>query len=80
MPDSSAAHTPPWVTILTPANPHSKSGGRTIVLAERAYRSKWWRLVCFCKHERKDGTCKTLDQLVPILAHPDRVRFEHDHR
>lgn len=70
----------PWVSILTPMNPYSKTGGRVIVLATRPYRSKWTTLICFCKRERKDGSCKTLDQLVPILAHPDRVRFEHDHR
>lgn len=70
----------PWLTILTPPNPRSKTGGRCIVLARRGYRSKWTTLVCFCKRERKDGLCKTLDQLVPLLAHPERVRFEHDHR
>lgn len=65
----------PWLTILTPPNPYSKTGGRVIVLAFRAYRSKWWTLECFCKRARKDGSCKTLDQL--RLAHPDRVRFQH---
>jgi hypothetical protein len=53
---------------------------RCIVLAVRGYRSKWTTLRCFCRHERKDGTCKTLDQLVPLLAHPERVRFEHETR
>lgn len=70
----------PWLTILTPPNPYSKTGGRVFVLAQREYRSKWTTLICFCGRERKDGLCKTLDQLVPILAHPERVRFAHDHR
>lgn len=70
----------PWCSILTPPNPYSKTGGRSIVLAWRAYRSKWWTLECFCKRARKDGSCKTLDQLVPILAHPELVRFAHVER
>lgn len=74
---SAAEKQAPWVTILTPPNPASKKGGATIVLAVRGYRSKWTRLECFCKRARKDGTCKTLDQIVPLLAHPERVRFEH---
>lgn len=75
--EDAATKQPPWVTILTPPNPNSKTGGRCIVLAVRGYRSKWWKLECFCKRARKDGTCKTLDQLVPLLSHPERVRFEH---
>ena len=67
----------PWLTILTPPNPYSKTGGRCIVIAKREYRSKWWVLECFCKRARKDGTCQTLDGVVPLLAHPERVRFEH---
>lgn len=70
----------PWCSILTPPNPYSRTGGHTVVIAERKYRSKWTTLVCFCKRERRDGSCKTLDQLVPMLAHPERVRFAHDHR
>jgi hypothetical protein len=31
----------------------------------------------FCRKARKDGTCKTLDGLTPLLAHPERVKFEH---
>lgn len=68
----------PWITILTPPNPYSKTGGRTMVLGSRPYRSKYTTLICFCKRARKDGSCQTLDQLVPFLRHPDRVRFEHD--
>ncbi len=65
------------VLLLTPLNPYSKKGGRTIVIAERRYRSKWWTLICFCNRERKDGTCKTLDNVIPIH---DRVHFEHKPR
>lgn len=70
----------PWVAFLTPPNPRSKTGGRALVLAIRGYRSKWTRLVCFCSQARRDGSCKTLDQIVPLLAHPERVRFEHERR
>lgn len=67
----------PWVTFLTPPNPYSKTGGRSLCLAFREYRSKWWRIQCFCSRPRKDGTCQTLDGVIPFLAHPERVRFEH---
>lgn len=67
----------PWLSLLTPPNPYSKTGGRTIVIATRPYRSKWWTVVCFCKRARKDGTCQTLDGVTPLLAHPERVRFKH---
>jgi hypothetical protein len=70
----------PWVTILAPPNPYSKTGGRTMVLGFREYRSKWTTLLCFCKRARRDGSCKTLDQLVPLLAHPERVKFSHERR
>lgn len=70
----------PHFTMLTPPNPYSNTGGRVIVLAKREYRSKWWTLICFCKRVRRDGSCKTLDQLVPLLAHPERVKFSHEER
>lgn len=70
----------PHVTILAPPNPYSKNGGRTIVLAWRGYRSKWWTLQCFCKRVRKDGSCKTLDQLTPHFVDPERVKFSHDEK
>ena len=67
----------PWLTLLTPPNPYSRKGGRTIVIARRPYRSKWTTLECFCRKARKDGTCQTLDGIVPFLAHPERVKFKH---
>jgi hypothetical protein len=65
-------------TMLVVPNPYSRSDGNTIILAWRAWRSKYITLQCFCKRPRKDGTCKTLDGLIPLLAHPERARYKHD--
>lgn len=70
----------PHVTMLVTPNPYSKTGGNTLVLAWREYRSKWWTLQCFCKRARKNGTCQTLDGLTPFLTYPDRVRPSHEDR
>lgn len=67
----------PWFRLLSLPNPYSKKGGMTLVVTTRAYRSKWTRVMCFCKKARKDGSCKTLDALTPLLAHPERVIYEH---
>jgi hypothetical protein len=67
----------PWFSLLVPPNPDSKTGGHTVLVATRPYRSKFTTVVCFCKRRRKDGGCRTLDGIVPLLAHPDRVRFQH---
>jgi hypothetical protein len=66
----------PWGTILTPPDPR-RPHGRVIVLAVRPYRSRITTLTCFCKRRRKDGTCLTLDGVIPILKHPERVRLKH---
>jgi hypothetical protein len=63
----------PKVGLHIVPNPYSKSGGNTLLVSARAYRSKWVTLTCFCKRARKDGTCKTLDQVK--LA--PRVKVEH---
>jgi hypothetical protein len=73
----SAEKPKPWVTFLTPPNPYSKTGGRSLLLAVRGYRSKWTTITCFCKRSRSDGSCKTIDGIAPLLRHPERVRFEH---
>lgn len=67
----------PWLTLLTPPNPDSKTGGLTLLIAKRPYRSKFTTITCFCRRRRKDGTCRTLDAVTPVLAHPERVRFHH---
>lgn len=74
---TSTAKRPPWLHILTPPNPDSRTGGRSIVLATRPYRSSITTLNCLCKRRRKDGSCRTLDQIIPFLRHPSRVRLKH---
>jgi hypothetical protein len=71
------AERPPWLHILTPLNTESRSGGRCIVLGTRPYRSSVTTLNCFCRRRRKNGTCRTLDQIIPLLRHPSRVRLTH---
>lgn len=66
----------PKVGLHIVPNPYSKTGGNTLLISARAYRSKWVTLTCFCKRARKDGSCKTIDQLVLL----PRVRVEHKDR
>lgn len=67
----------PWAALVLVQNPDSKTGGKRVVVAMRPYRSKWTTITCFCKRVRKDGTCRTLDGIIPHLAHPERVKFDH---
>lgn len=60
---------------------------RKMVLLIRKPRSKWVRMVCFCKRRRKDGTCIYTDgalsvlnrEAVPLLhlEHPEIDRQLH---
>jgi hypothetical protein len=62
----------PWFSLLVPPNPDSKTGGRTVLVATRPYRSKFTTVVCFCKRRRKDGGCRTLDG-IGAVAQRDRA-------
>jgi hypothetical protein len=50
-----------------------------VMLIPSARRSKWYRLVCFCKRRRKDGTCQMTDGIRPLIyaSVRERVRLEH---
>jgi hypothetical protein len=51
---------------------------RLFILA-RPRRSKWWRLTCFCKRVRKNGTCQRSDVMLAGIVKPERryIRVEH---
>jgi len=51
-----------------------------VYILYRAPRSKWYRLTCFCKRQRKDGSCKRTDAVLEAQIKPEaryRVKVEH---
>jgi hypothetical protein len=50
-----------------------------MVMMIRPPRKKNFRLICFCKRRRKDGTCLLTDGIRPIIyaSVRPRVRLEH---
>ena len=50
-----------------------------VLFMPSAKRSKWYRLTCFCKSRRKDGTCQLTDGIRPLIlaSARKRVRLEH---
>lgn len=57
-----------------------EDGPKHLVLLMPSKRgSKWYRLTCFCKRRRKDGTCLYTDGIRPLIYADvrTRVRLEH---